>query len=491
MNFKAIIHVLGFVLLIEGAFMLFPFIVGLIYGEPGGISFLIMALITMATGGALILRRPKNMTFFAREGFTVTALSWIVMSLFGCVPFIMNGEIPAFTDALFETVSGFSTTGASILDDVEALSHASLFWRSFTHWIGGMGVLVFILALIPMTGGTHMNIMRAESPGPTVDKLLPKVRQTALALYSIYTALTVLEFIFLSIGGMPIFDAVTTAVGTAGTGGFGIKGDSMASYSPYIQWVVAVFMMLFGINFSCYFLIITRRFSAAFRFEEVRHYFIIILSATALIMIALIANNAMPDMSFGDKLRHVYFQVCSMITTTGFSTLDYETLWPPFTHVIIIMLMFSGACAGSTGGGIKVSRITTLLKAIKKQGAMFFHPNRVMLIKSEGKPVSHETIRSINVFFMSYMAILAVSVLIVSLNGFSFTTSFTAVLSGLSNIGPGLEAAGPTESFSVFSDLSKYVLIFDMIAGRLEIFPILIFFIPEFWKRAFSFKTHV
>ena len=491
MNFKAVKYILGCVLVIEGAFMLLPFTVGLIYGEQTGIPFLITALITAAAGAALALKKPKNMTFFAREGFTVTALSWIIMSLFGCLPFLMNREIPDFTDALFETVSGFTTTGASILDDVEAMSHASLFWRSFTHWIGGMGVLVFLLAVIPMTGGTHMNIMRAESPGPSVDKLLPKVRHTALALYTIYTILTALEFILLFAGGMPVFDAVTTAVGTAGTGGFGVRGDSMGSYSPYIQWVVSIFMMLFGVNFSFYFLLATRRFRTAFRFEEVRNYIIIILTATAVIMLSISANGAMEGVPFWDRLRHVFFQVNSMITTTGFSTLDYDLLWPQLAHTVVIMLMICGACAGSTGGGIKVSRLSILAKTIKKESTMFFHPNRVMVIKNEYKPVRHETIRAINVFIMSYIAILASSVLLLSINNYDFITSFTAVLSGLNNIGPGLGGAGPTESFSAFSNLSKYVLMFDMLAGRLEIFPILIFFVPEFWKRIVSRRNRI
>ena len=486
MNFRAVLYILGWVLNIDGAFMLLPYFVGLIYGEPQGMSFLIMALIYLAIGIAIVLRRPKDMTFYAREGFAATALSWIVLSVFGCIPFVINGDIPSFTDAFFETVSGFTTTGASILDDIESLSHASLFWRSFTHWLGGMGVLVFLLALLPMAGGSHMNIMRAESPGPSVDKLMPRVRQTAFVLYAIYTALTALEFIFLILGRMPVFDAVTTAVGTAGTGGFGVKGDSMGSYSPYIQWVVGVFMMLFGINFSFYFLILRRRFKSALSFEEVRNYLLIIIGASVVILISIAAKGAMADMPFADKVRHVYFQVCAMITTTGFSTLDYDTLWPQTAHIVVILLMLSGACAGSTGGGIKVSRITMLLKTVKKEVTLFFHPGRVVLVKNENKPVAHSTIRSTNVFVMSYIAVFAVSVFIVSFDNFDFTTNFTAVLSALNNIGPGLSKAGPTESFSAFSTLSKYVMCFDMIAGRLEIYPMLVLLVPEFWKTTFN-----
>lgn len=489
MNFRAVLYILGWILNIDGAFMLLPFAVGLIYSEGTAYSFLIGAAVCLVPGTALVIRKPKNMTFYAREGFAVTALSWIVMSLFGCLPFVINGDIPSFTDALFETASGFSTTGASILDNVESLSHASLFWRSFTHWLGGMGVLVFLLAMLPIAGGSHMNIMRAESPGPSVDKLMPRVRQTATILYCIYAALTLLEFIFLICGKMPVFDALTTAVGTAGTGGFGVKNDSMGSYSPYIQWVVAAFMMLFGINFGFYFFIIKKKFKNAFSFEEVRNYIIIIIAACAVILLSAAANGAMGDMPFSDKLRHVFFQVCAMITTTGFSTIDYDTLWPQTAHIAVILLMLSGACAGSTGGGIKVSRITMLLKTIKKEVTLFFHPGRVVVIRNEHKPVPQDTIRSTNVFIMAYIALFAVSVFIVSFDNFDFTTNFTAVLSAINNIGPGLSNAGPTESFSSFSTLSKYIMIFDMLAGRLEIYPMLMLVMPEFWRNALTRKS--
>lgn len=486
MNFKAILYILGWVLNIEGIFLILPFIVSVIYGEPQGKAFIIMAGICLLLGSLIVMKKPKNMNFFAREGFAIASTSWIVLSVFGCLPFVINGDIPVFTDALFETVSGFTTTGASVVSDVEALSHSSLFWRNFTHWIGGMGVLVFLLALIPITGGTHMHIMRAESPGPSVDKLMPKVRQTAAMLYSIYITLTILEIIFLLAGKMPLFDALTTSFGTAGTGGFGIKNSSMGDYSPYLQWVVAIFMMLFGINFSFYFLLIMRRFSQAVRFEEVRNYLLLIAGAVVIIMISLFTSGSMPDMSFGDKLRHTFFQVSSIITTTGFSTLDYDTLWPQIACTVLIALMFIGACAGSTGGGIKVSRITIMAKTIKKELNLFFHPKRVIKIKSEHKAVQHEVIRSINVFFIAYMIVFAVSVLIISADGHDFTTNFTAVAATINNIGPGLSKAGPTENFGFFSHLSKYVMIFDMLAGRLEIYPMLILFVPEFWKGLIS-----
>ncbi len=490
MNFKAVSYILGWILNIEGALLLLPFLVGIIYGEPQAYSFLIMAAVCVACGGISIFKKPKNLTFYTREGFAVTALTWIVMSLFGCMPFVINGDIPNFTDAFFETVSGFTTTGASILNDVEALSHASLFWRSFTHWIGGMGVLVFLLALIPMTGGSPMNIMKAESPGPTVSKLLPKVRETAVVLYAIYITLTVAEFLFLIAGRMPVFDAVTTAVGTAGTGGFGIKGDSMASYSPYIQWVVGVFMMLFGVNFAVYFLLYRRKFRAAASHEEARYYIIIILLAVALITGSLYVTGSMPEMGFADKVRHVFFQVASIITTTGFSTIDYEALWPQFAVMILLGLMFMGACAGSTGGGIKVSRIVTLHRTVKKEITLFFHPKRVMSVRSEGKTVPAETIRSINVFICAYIFVYVASVLLISFDGYDFTTNFSAIAATINNIGPGLGRAGPSESFSLFSGFSKYVMAFDMLAGRLELYPMLVLLAPEFWKSVIPIRKN-
>ncbi len=482
MNYKAVAYILGWILVIEGALMLTPFAVSLIYGEEHGAAFAVIAAVCIVTGILIVFRKPKRMTFYSREGFVVTALAWILMSVFGCLPFVMNGDIPSFTDALFETVSGFTTTGTSILDDVEALSHASLFWRSLTHWIGGMGVLVFLLALIPMTGGgTHMNIMRAESPGPTVSKLLPKVRQTAFALYAIYLALTIAEFIMLVIGRMPVFEAITTAVGTAGTGGFGVKADSMASYSPYIQWVVTAFMIMFGINFGVYFLLATRKFKSAAIHEEARYYLLIILGAAAIIAIAFLMNGTLPDMAWGDKIRHIVFQCASLITTTGFTTIDYDT-WPQLALMVLLTLMFIGACAGSTGGGIKVSRVLIMCRSVKNSLTLFFHPKRVVNLRSEGKTVPPEIVQSVSVYMIAYIIVYVVSIFIVSLDNYDFTTNFTAIAATINNIGPGLSKAGPTESFSMFSPLSKYVMIFDMLAGRLELYPMLILLSPEFWK---------
>lgn len=494
MNFRAVIYILGWVLNIEGAFMLLPFIVGLIYHEPQGFTFLYVALASLIIGTAAVFSKPKNMNFFVREGFAVVSTSWIVLSIFGCLPFVFTGEIPSFTDALFETISGFTTTGTSILNDIEALSHASLFWRSFTHWLGGMGVLVFLLALLPMTGGSHVHIMRAESPGPSVDKLVPKVRETAAILYIIYFALTMLEIVFLSVGDITFFEAVTTAFGTAGTGGFAVKSTSMGGYSAYVQWVVTIFMILFGINFSFYFLLLTRRCRQALKHEEVRHYLIIIFSAVIIILVSCAVNSSMNivdgvELTFGDKVRHTFFQVASLITTTGFSTLDYDKYWPETAKIIVIGLMFCGACAGSTGGGIKVSRISTLLKTVKKELTTFFHPKRILKIKSEYKVVSHDVIRAINVFFVAYTCVFAVSVFLVSFDGHDFTTTFTAVLATLNNIGPGLSKAGPACNFSFFSPFAKYVMMFDMLAGRLEIFPMLVLFVPEFWKSLYPRRS--
>ncbi len=490
MNFRSVLYILGRVLNIEGAFMLLPFFIALIYREDVLTAYAFTAALCAVTGFLICLCKPKNMTFYAREGFLATSLSWIVMGIFGCIPFVMTGEIPVFTDALFETISGFTTTGTTILNDIESLSLASLFWRSFTHWLGGMGVLVFLLALLPMTGGSHMNIMRAESPGPSVDKLMPKVRQTAAVLYSIYIALTVFEFIALIIVKMPVFDALNTAVATAGTGGFAVKNDSMASYSPAIQWVVAVFMMLFGVNFGFYFYIIRRRIKGAFSIQEVWHYALIIAAACALILISVslsgetLADKSFVALPFSDKLRHTFFQVCAIITTTGFTTINFDSAWTEAAKLLLVVLMFVGACAGSTGGGIKISRITILMKTVWKETTLFFHPKRIVIIKNENKPVAHETIRSTNVYIMSYILIFIASVIIVSFDNFDFTTSFTAITTTLNNIGPGLN--GAAGNFSAFSHLSKYVIMFDMLAGRLEIYPMMMLFVPELWKSIFK-----
>ena len=477
MNTSIIRYILGQVLRMEGLFMFLPCLVAILYREHQGLVFLGVALICIMLGTLLTYRKPNSQIFYLKEGCIITALSWIVLSIFGALPFTISGEIPSFTDALFETISGFTTTGASILNDVEALSYCMLFWRSFTHWIGGMGVLVFLLAIVPLSGGSNINLMRAESPGPSVGKLVPKMRQTARILYSIYLFLTILQFVLLILGKMPVFDAVCTSFGTAGTGGFGILNTSMASYSPYIQWVTTIFMILFGINFNAYYFILYKQFRKAFAMEEVRCYLLIIVAAIGIIFIDIL------DMfgNFFEALTHAAFQVGSIITTTGFATIDFN-LWPQTSKTILILLMFIGACAGSTGGGMKVSRFIVLFKTVGKEIHSYIHPRSVKKIKIEGKPVEHDVVRSINVYCITFFLIFCTSVLLISFEGKDFVTNFTAVAATINNIGPGLELVGPTSNFGFFSNFSKWILMFDMLAGRLELFPLLILFHPKMWK---------
>lgn len=479
MNYSVVIYILGWIMEIEAAFLALPGIVSAIYGEKGGFAFLWVALGSAVAGSVIILHRPKNMRFYLREGFVTVALSWILMSVIGCLPFVINGDIPHFADALFEMISGFTTTGATVVSDVEGLTKGSLFWRSFSHWIGGMGVLVFLLAIVPMAGGSHMNLMKAESPGPSVGKLVPKVRQTAKYLYIIYFALTVIEVIFLLFGGMNLFEALTTSFGTAGTGGFAIWNDGFVSVSPYNQWVVTIFMLLFGVNFGFYFLIFTGKLRDALKFEEVRIYFIIVTASAVFIFINL-WHFALYAPAEG--IRHAFFQVASIITTTGFASANFD-LWPETSRTILVILMFIGACAGSTGGGIKVSRFIIAFKSFIKEIISYLHPRSVKKIKVEGKPLEHETLRATNVYFMTYMVIFAVSVLLVSIENKDLVTNFTAVAATFNNIGPGLSMVGPMANFGHFTDFTKYILMFDMLAGRLEIFPMLLLFCPAVWKR--------
>lgn len=480
MNTSMIRYILGHVLKLEAALMLLPCIVAFIYQEQSAFVFLVLAGIGLALGFLFSFRKPKNTVIYLKEGCVATALSWILLSVFGCLPFVISKEIPSFTDALFETISGFTTTGASILSDVEALSHGMLFWRSFTHWIGGMGVLVFLLAVIPMSGGSHINLMRAESPGPSVGKLVPKLKYTARILYIIYFGLTVLETVFLLFAGMPLFDSVTTAVGTAGTGGFGIKNDSITSYSSSIQWIITIFMILFGVNFNAYYLIVAGHIKKAFCVEEVRYYFLIIATSTLIIFLNILhlCSNAF------DAITKSAFQVATIITTTGFSTADFDA-WPMTSKVIIVFLMFCGACAGSTGGGIKVSRFLVVLKTVRKELNSYIHPKSVKHIKIEGKPVEHDVVRSINVYFITFGIVFSLSLFLLTFEGIDLVSSFTAVAATINNIGPGLELVGPTQNFGFFTDFSKYILMLDMLAGRLELFPILILFHPSIWKDLF------
>ena len=478
MNYAIVFRLLGYILMIEGTLLLLPAAASLIYGEWMVLAvFLLTAAVSAGIGFALRAIKPRSKVFYMREGFTATALSWIVISVVGAAPFVLTGCIPNPVDALFETVSGFTTTGASILPEVESLPKGILFWRSFTHWIGGMGVLVFLLSLLPLTGGSHVNLMKAESPGPQVDKLVPKVQSTAKILYGIYLALTVLELLFLLAGRMPLFEALLTSFGTAGTGGFGFRNDSFGSFSPYIQWVVTVFMILFGVNFNAYFLLLLRKFNRAIS-EEVRGYFAIILVAIGIIT----ANIYSLYNSFGEAVRQAAFQVGSIITTTGFSSCDFD-LWPTLSKEILVVLMFIGACAGSTGGGIKVSRLLILGKTLGKELKQALHPQVVAPVRMDGKLLNHETIRTTNVFMGAYFFIFVVSFLLISLDGFDMVTNFTAIAATLNNIGPGLAQVGPMMNFGSFTNPAKLVMIFDMLAGRLEIFPMLVLFLPDTWRR--------
>lgn len=478
MNYSIVLYILGCVLKFESAFLMLPVFVGLIYKEGTSSSYLIVAGVCLALGAFLTRKKPKSTNLYTREGFTTVALSWIVMSIFGAIPFVLTGDIPSCVDALFETISGFTTTGASILTDVEALSRASLFWRSFTHWIGGMGVFVFIMAILPLMGGSTMNLMKAESPGPSVSKLVPHVKDTAKILYGIYIAITFAEIILLTIFGMPLFDALTTSFGTVGTGGFGIKNDSMTSYSSALQNIVTIFMILSGVNYAAYFYVLLGRIKDLFKMEEVRWYFLIILSAVGIITL----NTNFMYTSPGETIRHAFFQVGSIITTTGFCTTDFD-LWPEMSKSILVILMFIGACAGSTGGGMKVSRLVILFKTIRKELSHIIHPREIKKIRVDGHAVEHEVIRSTNVFLVIYFVVLLGSTLLISIDEYGFTTNFTAVVATLNNIGPGLELVGPTQNFSIFSVFSKFVLMFDMLAGRLELFPMMILFMPSIWKR--------
>lgn len=481
MNSSIIRYILGQVLKIEALLLLLPCFVALIYREKSGISFFITFIICIVLGIIMTSKKPKTFVFYLKEGCVTTSLSWIILSVFGCLPFVISGEIPSFTDALFETISGFTTTGASILGDVESLSYCSLFWRSFTHWIGGMGVLVFLLAVIPLTGGSHINLMRAESPGPSVGKLVPKVRYTARILYIIYFGITIVEILLLLIGNMPLFDAITISFGTAGTGGFGIKNDSLAGYSSYIQWIVTIFMILSGVNFNAYYLILFHRWKKALNMTEVKYYFLIIAASTAVIFV----NIYNTSLGILGALRHSLFQVGSIITTTGYATTDFN-LWSSSAKTVLVMLMFVGACAGSTGGGIKVSRFIIAVKNIFKELKYYIHPKSIQQIKMDDRPVDHEIIRSVNVYFLTFIVLFSASVFLVSFEGKDLTTNFTAVVATINNIGPGLEMVGPTQNFGCFSAFSKYVLMFDMLAGRLELFPLLILFHPVVWKDLFA-----
>ena len=482
MNFKMTGRLMAQILTIESLFMLPALFISLYHGETGAVrGFLYtLALMIVLEGLLFLLCRKASGGFYAKEGLVCVGLSWIILSLLGCLPFYISREIPSFIDAFFEIVSGFTTTGASILSDVEALSKGLLYWRSFSHWLGGMGVLVFLLAIGSGSKekGFTMHLLRAESPGPDVGKLVPRMRKTAAILYVLYIGLTVLNIVFLLVGKMPLFEAVCTTLGTAGTGGFGVKNDSLASYSPYIQNVTTVFMALFGINFSCYYLLILGQWKGVFKDEELRMYVLIILGAILLIVLDLRGYYA----TLSETIRHAAFQVSSIITTTGFATTDFD-LWPSFSKAILIGLMIVGACAGSTGGGLKCSRLLLLLKSLRRNVRQVLQPRKVMVVRTNGRTIDETVLDNANAYLAAYAVIVVLSFVLISLDDFSIGTNFTAVLACFNNIGPGMEAVGPTCNFAGYSTFSKLVLIFDMLAGRLEIFPILVLFTRSTWKQ--------
>ena len=478
MNYRIVWNILGKVLLSEALLMLLPMAAGLAYGESV-LPFVFSILLLLLVGGATQLIKPKKDDLYAREGFVIVGLSWILMSAFGALPFVFSGDIPRYVDALFETVSGFTTTGASILTNVEAMSRGCMFWRLFSHWIGGMGVLVFIAAILPVAGDHYIHIMRAEVPGPTVSKLVPRVRKTARLLYLIYHGLTVLEMLLLLLGGMSFYEALLHAFATAGTGGFSTRGLSIAAFdSVYIEMVIATFMLLFGCNFNIFYLILLGQGVEALKSEELRVYLSII--AAAVLVIAV--NIASSVGGFAQGLRYAYFQVTTIISTTGFSTCDFD-LWPELSRWILVLLMFAGGCAGSTAGGLKMSRVIILFKSYLYELKQLILPRRVKRIWFEGKAVGDQTVRSVLVFFHVYMLVIGLSVLVLALDGRDMITNLTASIACISNVGPGLAAVGPVAGYSFFSVPAKLVLILEMLLGRLEIFPILFLFSPSVWKK--------
>ena len=474
MNFKTIVYTVGRALSLEGGLLVIPTVISLIYQEPIG-AFVKTIIACEIVAAAMMLMGEKNSErLFSRDGFAIVSLSWIVLSIFGALPFYLSGSIPSYVDAFFESVSGFTTTGASILTDVEALGKGVLFWRSFSHWIGGMGVLVFILAIAERNPNRSINIMRAEMPGAKVDKIKPKAKSTAIVLYKIYCVMTVLEIVLLLIGGMPLYDSVVHSLGTAGTGGFGIYGDSIGEFSPYLQYIIAIFMFLLAVNFSMYYLLISGKARAILNSNEFRWFLGIVGGAIAII---IVANQAVYD-SGEENFRQAFFQVASIISTTGYSTCDFNN-WPEISKIVLFVLMFIGGCEGSTAGGLKVSRVMILTSSVRKEMKHSLHPRMVSTLRISGKVVPSETVTSICSYLGLYLLTGIVALIIVSANGFDFETSITAVVSCLNNIGPGLGGVGPAESFAAFSDVSKVVLSITMLLGRLEIYPIILTFTAE------------
>lgn len=479
MNYKMIGFVIGRILVTEAALLVLPLIVALLHGEAAHPFLIPMALLVLI-GLLLGVRRPARTALYARDGLAIVALAWIAVSAFGALPFVISGDIPFYVDAFFETVSGFTTTGASILTEVESLSRGGLFWRSFTHWVGGMGVLVFVMAILPMGGDGHgMHMLRAEMPGPAVGKLVSRMSDTAKILYGIYLVMTVIEIVLLLAGGMPLFDACIHSFGSAGTGGFSSRNLSVGAYNnPYFEIVIGIFMLLFGINFNLYYFLLVRRFRDVFRSEELWAYVLIVATAVAAITLDIVHMYE----SVGTSLRHAFFQVSSIITTTGYATVDFNT-WPTFSKAILVALMFIGGCAGSTAGGIKVARVVILQKVSVSEMRRMLHPNAVPAIQFEGKPLNERSIRGVHLFLAVYLMVFVASCLLVSLEQLDLVTTFTAVAACINNVGPGLEIVGPMGNFSSFSPWSKLLLSFDMLVGRLEIFPMLLLFAPSIWKR--------
>ena len=482
MNYKMMGRFMARIVLVEAVFLIPALLISVGYREGAAIqAFLYSIAIMLAVAGILGgLCRGAGTVFGAREGLVCVSLTWIVMSLLGCLPFVFSGAIPSYIDALFEIVSGFTTTGASILSDVEALPRGILYWRSFSHWVGGMGVLVFLLAISPGEGGKGftMHLLRAESPGPDVGKLVPKMKQTAAILYVIYIVMTVINFVFLLLGNMHWLEALCTALGTAGTGGFGIKNDSMASYSPYIQNVTTVFMFLFGVNFSCYYLLLLKNFRSVFKDEELRLYIGIAVSCVVLIALNIRGMYG----TWEETIRHAAFQVSSIITTTGYGTTDFD-LWPSFSKALILLLMITGACAGSTGGGYKMARVLLAFKSLRRNIRQVLNPRKVQVVRVNGKVVDETVLDNANAYLAAYVIIIVVVFIVISLDGFSVEANLAATLSCFNNIGPGLAEVGPTCNFSGYSDLSTLVLTAAMLTGRLEIFPVLVLFSRSTWKR--------
>ncbi|MBR5261533.1 MAG: TrkH family potassium uptake protein [Oscillospiraceae bacterium] len=478
MNYKMIGYVLGRIFLVEAVLMILPMFIAILYSEPV-VPFLIPIFLLLIVGGVFGIRKPQKTSIFAREGFVVVALAWIFMSIFGALPFVVSGDIPNYVDAFFETVSGFTTTGASILAAVEEMSYSCIFWRSFTHWVGGMGVLMFVMAVLPMSDGSGMHLMRAEVPGPSVGKLVSRMGDTAKILYGIYFGMTVIQIVLLALGGMNFFDSCVHAFGTAGTGGFSSRNLSIGAYnSPYFDIVIGVFMMLFGINFNLFYFLLIRKFRDVFKSEELRTYILVIAAATVIIAIDICRMYS----GIGESLRHAFFQVSSIITTTGYATVDFNT-WPALSKVVLVTIMFIGACAGSTGGGLKVARVNILVKSCYQDMRKMLHPNAVSNVRFEGKGMSDREVRSVHMYFTMFFLVFAISVLLLSLENFDLVTTFTAVAACINNIGPGLEVVGPMGNFSSFSALSKLLLSFDMLIGRLEIFPMILLFSPSVWVR--------